>query len=73
MLYSLPFINVNPQELTFIEVLTINNYKITFWSNIIFEREERNRMCSFYHPYYGCISFFNIYRVKFTKKGVLFC
>ena len=34
--HSLPSINVNPREwikskLTFIEVLTINNYKITFW------------------------------------------
>jgi hypothetical protein len=37
------------------------------------EREECNWMCSFYHPYYGCISFVNIYRVKFTKKGVPFC
>ena len=37
------------------------------------EREECNWMCSFYHPYYACISFVNIYRIKFTKKGVPFC
>jgi hypothetical protein len=32
-------------------------------------REECNWMCSFYHPYYGCISFVNIYKVKFHKEG----
>jgi hypothetical protein len=35
--YSLPSINVNlgsGSKLTFIEVLTVNNYKITFLSNI---------------------------------------
>ena len=36
------------------------------------EREECNWMCSLYHPYYGCISFVDIYRVNFTKKGVPF-
>ena len=107
--YSLPSINVNPREwiklkLTFIEVLTVNNYKIIFLSNIqiltfinISNCEEslwRNTIhkianpikslfnikfanhgwsMGFYHPYYGWISSVNIYRVKFTKKGVPFC
>ena len=64
-------------KLTYIEVLTINNYKITFLSNIqiltFINVIGCNWMCSFYHPHYGCISFVNIYRVNFTKKGVPFC
>ena len=32
--------------------------------------DECNWMCSFYHPYYGSISFVNLYRVKFTKRGL---
>ena len=72
-IYSLPSINVNPREWTFIEVLTTNNYKIILSSNIQILTFINNWMCSFYHPYYDCISFINIYRVKSTKKGVPFC
>jgi hypothetical protein len=43
-----------------------------FGFGMVREREECNWMCSFDHPYYGCISFVNIHRVKFTKKGVPF-
>jgi len=35
--------------------------------------EDGNVMCNFHHPYYGCISFANNYRVNFVKKGVQYC
>ena len=61
-------------KLTFIEVLTVNNYKITFLSNIHGERERNVTGCVVFIIHIMVVFHsLNIYRVKFTKKEVPFC